>query len=163
VARSLSPTAENNRVRRVLNGTTVAGNGDPGFDGDHGPATKAAIGSPAAVAVNSAGTLFIAANGRVRRVADGVISTIAGTGVIGSSGDNGPAINAAMDPRALAVDAEGFLYIADEAGQRVRRVYKGVVTTVAAGTRSGPGGRCARRSFLPMRATIGFAVFRTAN
>jgi len=131
--------AGNYRVRRVLNGiiTTVAGSGVVGLGGDGGPATKAALSSPTAVAVNSARTLFIAAGGRVRRVAEGIITTIAGNGTLEFSGDNGAAIEAGMDPRALAVDAEGSLYIADEAGKRVRRVYKGIVTTVALGHPTG--------------------------
>ena len=119
-----SPTLSTPRIRKVSPDgtiTTVAGNGTSGFSGDGGPAIKAQLGSqlnyPIALATDKAGNLFIAdgANARVRMVAkDGTITTVAGTGVYGYSGDGGPATSAQfVGPSALTTDAAGNVYIAD--------------------------------------------------
>ena len=103
------------RVRKVVNGTiiTVAGNGTTGSAGDNGPATSAAI-NATAIGVDSAGNLFIAENTRIRKVSGGVITTVAGNGTPGLSGDNGPATSAQVGaPNSLAVDASGRVYISD--------------------------------------------------
>ncbi len=81
--------------------TTVAGNGTAGYSGDNGPATSAQLIYPHGVAVDSAGNLYIADtnNYRIRKVSNGVITTIAGNGTSGFSGDNGPATSAQLsDP-----------------------------------------------------------------
>jgi hypothetical protein len=94
--------------------TLVAGNGTFGFSGDNGPAASAQLSITSAVAVDSAGNLYIADNNRIRKVSDGVITTIAGNGTGGFSGDNGLATSAQLnDPRGLALDSAGNLYIAD--------------------------------------------------
>ncbi len=126
--------AGNNRIREVVAATgvirTVAGTGVPGaclFGGDGGPATSAQLCNPARVVVDSWGNLFIAdqGNNRVRRVdaASGIITTVAGTGVAGFSGDGGPALAAALDaPFGLTLDPCGNLFIADGGSSRVREV-----------------------------------------
>lgn len=127
------------RVRRVTsNGiiSTVAGNGEGGFSGDGGPATTAQIQNPYAIAVAPDGSLFITdqATNRIRRVApNGIISTVAGTGVAGFSGDGGPATAAQLNsPFGLAVGPDGSLYILDSQNGRVRRVGPdGIISTVA--------------------------------
>jgi uncharacterized protein (TIGR03437 family) len=113
----------NHRIRRVSNGviTTVAGNGTQGLSGDGGPATNAQLGSPTGVAVDSAGNLYIAdtADERIRKVSNGVITTVAGGGA--SLGDNGPATSAWLYlPFGLAVDSVGNVYVADNGNNRVR-------------------------------------------
>ena len=116
--------------------TTVAGSGEPGFGGDSGPAVEAQLAFPSGVAVDGAGNLYIADrdNHRIRKVdPSGTISTIAGTGVLGFSGDSGPAIDAWLNrPYGVATDGAGNLYIADTGNQRIRKVDStGIITTVA--------------------------------
>jgi RHS repeat-associated protein len=129
--------------------TTVAGNGTAGFSGDGGPATEAALSYPYGVAVGPDGSLYIADanNYRIRRVGpDGIITTVAGNGTYGSSGDGGPATEAALSYPygGVAVDPDGSLYIGDTINGRIRRVAPdGIITTVAgSGTYgfSGDGG-----------------------
>ncbi len=117
--------------------TTVAGSSTPGFAGDGGPATAAALSQVSGVAVDSSGNLFLAdfGNNRVRRVSasTGMITTVAGNGSGGFSGEGGPATSAAVfAPNAVAVDGAGNLFIAD-ANHRIRRVSasSGIITTVA--------------------------------
>lgn len=123
----------NNRIRKVSSGviSTVAGTGSIGFSGDGGAATSAALTSPYSVAVDGSGNLFIAdaGNNRVRYVSSGgTISTIAGSGVAGFTGDGGPAASAGLDsPAGVAVDPSGKVYVAEAAGNDVR-----VLTGVAA-------------------------------
>jgi trimeric autotransporter adhesin len=129
------------RIRRVSNGviTSVAGNGTAGFSGDSGPATSAQLSNPDGVAVDSAGNLYIADsnNSRIRKVSNGVITTVAGSGMAGFSGDNGSATSAALYfPQGIAVDATGSFFIADTGSRRVRKVSNGVITTIAGGGES---------------------------
>lgn len=135
-----------NRIRKVSKGviTTVAGTGTQGFSGDNGPATSAALSSPLAVAVDSAGSLYIADNGnnRIRKVSNGTITTVAGSsGPPGFSGDNGPATSAKLNsPQGVAVDSAGNLYIADAFNWRVRKVTNGMIATVAGNGTAGFSG-----------------------
>jgi trimeric autotransporter adhesin len=126
----------NRRVRRVSAGgiiSTVAGTGVAGYSGDGGPATGARLLFPTDVAVDGSGNFYIADDFRVRLVsAAGVISTIAGNGSTGYSGDGGPAVNAQLNANALALDNAGNLYVADTANYRVRKISpEGTITTVA--------------------------------
>jgi len=128
-----------NYIRKVSNGviTTVAGGGvlAPVY-ADNGPATSAQLSHPSGVAVDSAGNLYIADsyNQRIRKVSNGVITTVAGIGTQGFSGDNGAAISAQLsNPSGVAVDAAGNLYIADGNNQRIRKVSNGVITTFVGG------------------------------
>jgi hypothetical protein len=112
--------------------TLAAGNGTQGFSGDNGPAVGAQLAGPGGVAVDSAGDLYIAdsSNNRIRKVTNGVITTVAGGGA--SIGDNGPAVGAQLaGPGGVAVDSAGNLYIADEFNHRIRKVTNGAITTVA--------------------------------
>lgn len=136
----------NNRIRKVAIGTgaitTIADNGDYHYSGDGGPATAAGI-SPNSVAMDRAGNLYIAdaANYRIRKVsaATGTITTVAGSGIFGDSGEGGPATQAAIGfPNDITVDRSGNLYVADFGSERVRKVASktGIITTVAGnGTR----------------------------
>ncbi|WP_041586038.1 Ig-like domain repeat protein [Terriglobus saanensis] len=122
----------NNRVRRVDAVThvitTVAGDGTTGVTGDGGPAVSAPVNYPTALVLNGAGDLYIAdtRNNAIRKLtlATGILSTIAGRlGVPGSSGDGGSATLATLNaPGGLAMDAAGFLYIADTGNDTIRRI-----------------------------------------
>ena len=125
--------------------TTVAGTGVKGSTGDGGPATSAALNTPQGVAVDDSGAVYISEfyGARVRRVApDGTITTFAGTGTEGFSGDGGLATSARLRwPVGLAIGRDGSVYIADYANHRVRRVAPdGVITTVAGTGAKGSGG-----------------------
>jgi uncharacterized protein (TIGR03437 family) len=133
--------ASNYRIRQVSSSgiiTTVAGNGEGGSSGvgsgDGGPAASVQLGYPSSVAADNSGNVFIADSNRIRRVSpDGMITTVAGNGTKGFSGDGGPAVNAQLqDPAALVLDGAGNLFFGDSDGKRVRRVSaSGVITTVA--------------------------------
>ncbi|HEV2348783.1 MAG TPA: choice-of-anchor D domain-containing protein [Terriglobia bacterium] len=105
---------------------TVAGNGTAGFSGDGGPATSAEFAIPECLAVDGSGNIFIGDlnNQRVRRVAaTGIITTVAGVGTAGFSGDGGAATTAELnEPQGVAVDSSGDLFIGDNSNYRVRRV-----------------------------------------
>ncbi len=132
-------------IRRIaVDGTinTVAGNGNPSFAGDGGPATSAQL-DPAAVAVDSQGNLYIADsyNYRIRKIdTNGIITTIAGDGVEGYSGDNGPATSAEIDfVSDLAVDNAGNIYLADYYNYEIRKIdTTGMLTAFAGGVPYGP-------------------------
>ena len=130
-----------NRVRRVgPDGilTTVAGTGEPGFSGDGGPATGAQLKGPISVHVASDGAVYISDydNVRLRRVdRAGTITTVAGTGTEGFSGDGGPAVDARLTgPGDVATGPDGSIYIADESSHRVRRIDPNGTITTAVGT-----------------------------
>ena len=144
--RSSSPSAA--RIRKVsTNGiiTTVAGTGMPGFSGDGGSALNAQLSSPGALAVDSVGNLYIADLFRIRKVStDGTISTIAGNGSQGFTGDGGPAASAQISGSTggsgggLTAGSSGDLYIADTSNSRIRAIsIDGTIQTVA-----GDGNQC---------------------
>jgi len=142
------PDQAGNQVRRVnTNGiiSTVAGNVNTGYSGDGGAATSASMHQPSDVAFDGLGNLYIAdlENSRIRMVAtNGIITTVAGNGGWGYSGDGGAATNASLyGPQGIAVDAFGNLYIGDQGNQRIRKVgTNGIITTVAGNGRSGYSG-----------------------
>ena len=164
---------KNDRIRRVDASTgiitTVAGNGEHGYSGDGGPATEAMLASPIAVTASPKGDLYIAdhRNSRIRKVdaATSIITTVAGTGELGFHGDGDPATQAAISlPRDVALDADGSLYIADGANNRIRKVEPhGTITTVAGTDRTefcGDGGP-AHKASLSMPYSI--ALDRDGN
>ena len=133
--------AYNHRIRKVTASTgaisTVAGTGSIGYGGDSGPATAARLSFPDDVAVDSDGNLYIAdtTNHRIRKVdTAGDISTFAGTGTSGDSGDGGAATAAQLNfPSGVAVDSSNNLYIADTSNHRIRKVdvTTNIISTVA--------------------------------
>jgi N-acetylneuraminic acid mutarotase len=161
----------NNRIRMVSSSgiiTTVAGNGTGGYSGDNGPATSAELNSPYGVTLDAAGNLYIAdlGNQRIRKVSPiGIITTVAGNGASGYSGDNGPAISAELfDPAGVAVDTSGSLYIADLGNQRIRKVSpSGIVTTVAGNGNIGYSGDNAPAASAELDNPTGVALDASGN
>ena len=140
--------ADNHRIRKVAAGTgiitTVAGTGATTYNGDSIAATTANLNSPRGLAVDSGGNVYIAEffNHRVRKVTGTTITTLAGTGTLGNSGDNGaPASAQLANPAAIALNSAGDLFIADYGNRRVRKVANGGNITAVAGTGAfGSGG-----------------------
>jgi len=158
--------AWNNRVRKVAASgiiTTVAGNGTRGFSGDGSPATSAQLDTPEGLAVDAAGNLYIADLHRVRRVsASGIITTVAGNGEAGFSGDGGPATGAQLMPIGVAVNAAGNLYIAESS--RVRKVSSsGIITTIAGNDTAGFSGDGGPATSAQLNSVEGLAVDAAGN
>jgi len=118
--------------------TTIAGNGEKGYRGDTGPATAASLNMPHELLFDRAGNLFIAErdNHVIRKVdmKSGIISTAAGTGTAGFSGDGGPAVKAQLrQPHSIVLDRDGTILICDIGNQRIRRLHldTGMIETYA--------------------------------
>lgn len=127
--------------------TTVAGTGEPGYTGDGGAATQARLREPFMCAFDAQGHLFVveATNHRVRRIDahSGVITTVAGTGAAGYTGDGTAATQATLNqPYALTIDADNTLYIVDRLNAAIRKIdmTTGIITTVAGTGEPGSGG-----------------------
>ncbi len=167
----------NCRIRKVgTNGIiiTVAGNGTYGYSGDGDAATNARLWYPSGVAVDATGNLFIADSEdmRIRKVGtNGIINTVAGNGYGaglfygGYSGDGGAATNAELsEPSAVAVDAGGNLFIADEGNQRIREVgTNGIIITVAGNGTNGYSGDGGAATNAELSEPSGVAVDATGN
>ncbi|MCC6475374.1 MAG: hypothetical protein IT514_16705, partial [Burkholderiales bacterium] len=143
--------------------TTVAGSGLGGWSlGDGGPARNAVLDTPSGVVAAPDGSVYLSDTGhsRIRKVSpSGIISTVAGTGVSGSTGDGGPAAQAQLQvPRGLAMGPDGSLYIADQAS-RVRKVSPGGIISTVAGTGvAGFGGDGGPATQAQLKAPFGVAV-----
>jgi trimeric autotransporter adhesin len=164
----------NYRIRIVTKSTgiisTVAGTGSYGYSGDGGQATSAALDYPCGVAVDASGNIYIADtyNYRIRMVtkSTGIISTVAGTGSYGYSGDGGQATSAALNsPYGVAVDASGNIYIADTYNYRIRIVTKstGIISTVAGTGSYGYSGDGGQATSAALRSPYGVAVDASGN
>jgi sugar lactone lactonase YvrE len=133
----------------------VVGTGASGYSGDGGPATKAQLKVPAGLTFDTKGNLYIADRGnhRVRKInKEGIITTVAGNGTAGFSGDGGPATQASLNlPSGLAVDRKGNLYISDRSNNRVRMVNsRGIIKTIAGNGNEGYHGD----NMLALKATL---------
>ena len=154
----------NQRIRKVSpDGTisTVAGTGTAGFSGDSAPAVNAQLNFPRGIAVDSKGNLFIAdqRNGRIRKVSpDGVITTIAGSGSLTSTGDGGLAVNATLTaPTALAFDGNDNLYLSD--ASQIRKIgTDGIIRHIAGGDTNGYTGDGGPASSALLSGPQGLAV-----
>jgi sugar lactone lactonase YvrE len=159
----------NHRIRRVDSSgtiTTVAGNGTADFCGDNGAAINACLNFPHAVVADGRGNLFVADtfNNRVRRIAKGVITTVAGNGTQGFCGDNGPAISACLQfPVALAFGNDGNLFVTDLGNQRIRKIHHGTITTVAGNGAVGFCGDGGPGTSACLNSPVGIAVDTASN
>ncbi len=166
--------AVDNRIRKVTAATgrinTIAGNGAQDFYGDNDSATKAALNNPTGIAVDAFGNVFIADtfNHVIRKVAaqTGIITTVAGSGKEGFSGDGGLATAATLRfPTGVAVDAKGNLFIADTDNHRIRKVAAGtgIISTVAGNSQSGFSGDNVSASATSLFNPWGIAVDANSN
>jgi uncharacterized protein (TIGR03437 family) len=164
----------NLRVRKAANGgnagtiATIAGNGGMSYSGDGGQAIKAQLNTPEAVAVDSAGNLYVAdtSNNVVRKVtAAGIISTFAGNGTAGFGGDGSAAASAQLNaPQGVAVDTAGNVYIADTGNARVRKVTAaGVISTYAGSGTAGYAGDGAVSTSAQLNDPTGVALDSAGN
>ena len=169
-----------NRVRIVTPDgmiSTFAGSGPapgpPVFAGDGSPAIEARLSQPTAITGDSEGNIYIldTGNRRIRKVAkDGVITTVAGNGQVGFSGDSGPAVEAAFNPfgafgsAGIAVDSEGNLYLADPGNHRIRRVTPdGIISTIAGTGEPGFDGDGGAPENARLNSPSGLAVDEVGN
>ena len=161
----------NNRIRKVDTSgtiTTVAGTGTQGYNGDGIPATTAQLSLPAAVAVDTAGNIYIVDtwNNRIRKIdPSGTINTIAGTGFPGVLGDGGPATSAQVnEPEGIAVDSSGNVYIADYGNSKIRKIdTTGTINTFAGRGETGFGGDGGPAVAATLNLPTGVAVDRAGN
>lgn len=149
--------------------STIAGNGTDGYAGDSGAATSAQLNEPMALAIDSAGLLYISdqLNHRIRKVgADGVITTVAGSGAQGYGGDSKAATDALLyNPSGIALDASGNLYIADTFNHVVRKVASPNISTVAGDNVAGyyDGGTDLKATDADLNTPIGVVVDSSGN
>ncbi len=147
---------------------TIAGSaGNAGFAGDSGSAVGSQLNYPTGIAVDKSGNLYIAdgLNNRVRKVSGGVISTVAGNGTAGYTGDKGPATSAELNnPTGVALDSSGNLYIADSANNVVRMVSSsGTITTFAGNNTLGYSGDMALATGAQLSNPVGVIADSAGN
>ncbi|WP_179638913.1 NHL domain-containing protein [Tunturibacter empetritectus] len=163
----------NHRIRRLnlTTGfiTTIAGT-TSGFSGDGAPALSAQLNLPTALAIDASGNLYLAdtANHRIRRIdaSTGLITTIAGTGTQGYSGDGAAVLSAAIDsPTGIAIDPSGNLYLADTHNHRIRKITSstGLITTIAGTGLPGFSGDSASASAATLALPHGLTADASGN
>lgn len=156
----------NYRVRKVSSSgliSTIAGTGNQGYSNDGSLATTADISLPSAVAVDAGGNVYFAdyGNARIRKIAtNGTVTTIAGTGTVGYSGDGGPATSANINtPSGLAIDAIGNIYFTDRSSNVIRKIdTSGVISTIAGTGASGFGGDLGTATSATLSMPHGIAI-----
>ncbi len=161
----------NHRIRKVNSSgiiSTIAGTGTSGFSGDGGAATAAQLFTPTGVTLDASGSIYIADqdNHRIRKIStSGVISTIAGTGTSGFSGDGGAATAAQMYlPTGITVDASGNVYIADQYNNRIRKINtSGVISTYAGTGAATYGGDGAAATLAQINRPCGVSIDASGN
>jgi uncharacterized protein (TIGR03437 family) len=147
--------------------TTIAGNNSAGFSGDGSAATSAQISGPWGIAVDSSGNIYFADqfNHRIRKIdTSGNISTVAGKGTSGFSGDGGSATSAELaSPVGVAVDSSGNLYIADTGNNRIRKVSGGNISTIAGTDTAGFSGDGGAATSAQLKTPVGIVVDSSGN
>src|SRR5215211_5726644 len=158
----------NYRIRKVDKDgiiTTFAGTGEDRHSGDGGPATSAQLRDPGGLAFDAKDNLYVADYTSVRKIdPSGTISTVAGTGQLGFSGDGGPATEAKLTAYDLALDHQGNIYICDLDNQRIRKVDReGIIHTVAGSGKKGYSGDGGPATKAALQDPWGIAVDREGN
>jgi len=160
-----------NRIRKINSSgiiTTFAGTGSSGSSGDGGPATAATLDAPYSAVAEASGNVYITEGfgNRIRKVdTSGIITTIAGTGYGGYSGDGGPAIYAELFfPIGIATDGPGNIYFSDQANQRIRKIDpSGIITTIAGNGTSGYSGDGCAATAAELYNPMGLAIDISGN
>ncbi len=160
----IADTNRNQVLEATLAGNlvVVAGTGTQGFAGDNGPATAADLNAPQGLAIDPDGTLYIADTGnhRIRAIVAGQITTFAGTGTAGLSGDGAaPTAAALRSPTAMAFDPAGALLVCDTGNHRIRRIASGSITTVAGNGIQGFAGDGGPATSAELDTPLGVAAF----
>lgn len=167
--------SENNAIRKVTKATgiisTIAGLGpdQPGYSGDGGSAVSAKINSPNGIAVDANGNIYFSDNGNhlIRKISNGIITTVAGTGATGYSGDGGQAIQAKLSASivGVATDLSGNIYFADAGNNVIRKitVSTGIITTVAGSGKAGYSGDGGDPLLASLSDPLGVAVDSNGN
>jgi uncharacterized protein (TIGR03437 family) len=163
----------NNAIRKYTASTatvsTLAGTGplNAGYSGDGGPAIKATLKAPSSIALDSQGNVYVADTGNhaIRKISGGIITTVAGTVGAGFSGDGGQAIFAHLNnPKGIAFDSTGNLYIADTVNNRIRIVTAaGLINTIAGVTAAGYAGDGGPATSAQFRQPAGVALDASGN
>lgn len=161
----------NHRIRKVNTSgtiTTIGGSGSAGYSGDGGAATSAKVSSPAGIAVDSSGNVYVGDTGnlRLRKIdTSGNISTAAGTGSATYGGDGGLATNAQFtNPQQIVFDGAGNIYVSDSGTHRVRKIdTSGVVTTIAGTGAAGYSGDSGPATSAQLNTPLGIALDSSGN
>jgi len=158
----------NYRIRKVDNDgiiTTFAGTGEARHSGDGGPATSAQLKEPACMVFDAHGNLYVADYTSVRKIdPSGTITTVAGTGRFGFSGDGGPANKTKLTASDIALDGKGDMYISDTENNRIRMVDRdGIIHTVAGTGKEGYSGDGGPATKAALALPIGIALDREGN
>jgi sugar lactone lactonase YvrE len=158
----------NNRIRKVDKDgiiTTFAGTGEARHSGDGGPATSAQLKEPACMIFDAHGNLYVADYTSVRKIdPSGTITTVAGTGQFGFSGDGGPASQAKLTASDIALDGKGDMYISDTENNRIRMVDRdGIIHTVAGTGKEGYSGDGGPATKAALALPIGIALDSEGN
>lgn len=145
--------------------TTIAGNGTAGYSGDNGPATSALINRPADITCDINGNIYYVDRWRIRKIStSGIITTVAGNGIMGNNGNNGPATSAQIRPTNLAIDAAGNIFFTDHTSNVIRKVSTSGIISLYAGTGvagySGDYGNCVSAK---LNGPIGLTFDNTGN
>jgi trimeric autotransporter adhesin len=163
------PDTVNHRVRKVSGGiiSTIGGTGSAGYAGDGGAATSGQISSPAGIAVDGTGAVYLGdtSNFRLRKIVGGNFSTIAGTGSAFFGGDGGPLADAQFtNPQAVVFDGAGNMYLSDSGTHRIRKVdTHGIITTVAGTGTAGYGGDGGPATSALLNTPLGIAMDAAGN
>jgi sugar lactone lactonase YvrE len=159
---------DNYRIRKVDKDgiiTTFAGTGEKGYSGDGGPATSAKLREPSDMTFDVRGNLYLVDYTSVRKIdSSGTITTVAGTGQAGFSGDGGPAIEAKFEANDVAFDRTGNMYISDTENNRIRKVGRdGIIHTVAGTGKAGYSGDGGSATEAALNLPIGIALDGEGN